>query len=143
MNRRVSENVGVAHGARGEDVAVRFMRCAGYEIVERDAHPVDADRRLDIDIVAYDALTETLVFVEVKQHGARSPYQRRLRSVDRDKRDRLRRACNAWKRKNKWRGGFRFDVIQVYGAPGRRPEIDHIPNVELFPRRERFVKWSL
>lgn len=142
MDRRESENVGVAHGAWGEDVAVRFLRCAGYEIVERDAHPVARDRRLDIDIVAYDAFSETLVFVEVKQHSARSPYQRRLRSVDREKRLRLRRACQAWKRVNRWQGGYRFDVIQVYGVPGCRPEVDHIPNVELFPAKGRFVKWS-
>ena len=139
--RRDEANVGVVHGAWGEDVAVEFLRRNGYEIVDRNARPVTGDERLEIDIVAFDWKSDAMVFVEVKQHAARTTYQRRLRSIDRGKRQNLRRACNAWRRVNKWRGGFRFDVIEVYGAPGRKPEVDHIPHIELFTRKERFVRW--
>ena len=135
-------NLGVARGEWGEDVAAEYLRRGGYEIVERNARPVEADARLEIDIVAFDRKNDAMVFVEVKQHAVRTPYQRRMRSVDRRKRQNLRRACNAWRRINRWHGGFRFDVVEVYGVPGRRPEIDHIPHVELFPKRERFVKWA-
>ena len=79
----------------------------------------------------------------MKQHAKPSPYSRRLRSVDKRKRENLRRACNAWRRVNRWHGAFRFDVIEVYGVPeGGRPVIDHIEKVDLFAKRGRFVKWN-
>ena len=135
-------NLGVFHGAWGEDVAAEYLRRGGFEIVDRNPRPVGRDSRLEIDIVAWERKSDTMVFVEVKQHAEASPYARRLRSVDRGKKNNLRRACNAWRRINRWRGGFRFDVIEVYGVPGGgRPVIDHIRDVELFARRERFVRW--
>lgn len=136
-------NVGVAHGAWGEDVASEFLRLRGYEIVERNARPCRRDARLEIDIVAYDRANDVLVFVEVKQHRAHSPYERRLRSVDARKKARLRTACRAWLFAHRWRGAHRFDVVEVYGEPGRdRAEVDHIARVELFARQPRFVNWA-
>jgi len=143
MRTRPEQNcLGVERGAWGEDVAVDYLRRSGYEIVDRNARPVERDARLEIDIVAFDWKSDAMVFFEVKQHATRSPYQRRMRSVNRYKRQNLRRACNAWRRVNRWHGGYRFDVIEVYGIPGRQPEIDHISHVELFARHERFVRWS-
>lgn len=136
-------NRGVVHGAWGEDVATEFLRRGGFEILDRNPRPVKSDRRLEIDIVALERKTETLVFVEVKQHADFSPYSRRLRSVDRRKRQNLKRACNAWRRINGWRGAFRFDVIEIYGTPEKgSPVIDHIDHVELFSVKDRFVKWA-
>ncbi len=141
--RREVENVGVRHGAWGETVATDFLRRRGYLIVDSNARPVEKDRRLEIDLVAWDESTDTMVFVEVKQHAAPTDYSRRLRSIDRQKRANLRRACNAWRRVNKWRGSFRFDVIEIYGTPdGGRPVIDHIEKVDLFAKPGRFVKWG-
>lgn len=144
MRRLRSEpNPGVLHGVWGEDVAAEYLRRGGFEIIERNTHPVRDDQRLEIDIVAWERKTDTIVFVEVKQHATLSPYARRLRSVDRRKRENLRRACNAWRRTNRWHGAYRFDVIEIYGTPdGGRPVIDHIERVELFARRGRFVKWA-
>ena len=136
-------NLGVAHGAWGEDVAAEYLRRGGFEIIERNRCPDAKDGRLEIDIIAWDGKSDTMVFVEVKQHAAVSPYARRLRSVDRRKRRNLRRACNAWRRVNKWSGAFRFDVVEVYGVPeGGAPVIDHIANVALFAASDRFVDWS-
>lgn len=140
--RRNLLNIGVAHGEWGEDVAVEHLRRGGYEIVDRNVRPVADDERLEIDIVAFDRRSDVMVFVEVKQHAERTSYQRRLRSIDKRKRQNLRRACNVWRRVNKWHGNYRFDVIEVYGEPGHRPLIDHIPHVPLFPRNERFVRWG-
>jgi len=135
--------VGAEHGAWGEAVATEHLRRNGYEIVERNTRPVGTDERLELDIVAWERKSDTMVFVEVKQHASVSPYARRLRSVDRRKKRNLLRACNAWRRTNKWHGAFRFDVIEVYGIPeGGRPVIDHIRNVELFAKRGRFVNWD-
>lgn len=136
-------NVSVCHGSWGEDIAIRYLQFKGYEIVDRNSRPEKKDRRLEIDIVAFDNKTDTLVFVEVKQHADFSPYARRLRSVNRRKKENLRRACNAWRRINRWHGSYRFDVIEIYGnLEEGSPIIDHIDHVELFARRERFVKWA-
>ena len=141
--RKRSDNIGVLHGEWGENEAVAYLRRHGYEIVERNSRPVERDERLEIDLVAWDRRNDAMVFVEVKQHAKPSPYSRRLRSVDKRKRENLHRACNAWRRVNRWHGAFRFDVIEVYGVPeGGRPVIDHIEKVDLFAKRGRFVKWN-
>ena len=140
---RKTDNIGVLHGMWGESVAVDYLRRHGYEIVDRNSRPVEKDGRLEIDIVAWDRRKDAMVFVEVKQHAKPSRFARRLQSVDKRKRMNLRRACNAWRRTNKWHGAFRFDVIEIYGVPeGGKPVIDHISDVELFARRGRFVRWS-
>ena len=137
------DSIGQRHGAWGEAVAVEFLRRRGFEIIDRNSRPVAKDARLEIDVVAWDRASDTMVFVEVKQHARVSPYARRLRSVDRRKRQNLRRACGSWRRVNRWLGAYRFDVVEVYGTPGGgRPVVDHIRNVELFPPRGRFVKWN-
>lgn len=143
MRPRRTGNVGVLHGAWGEAVAVEHLRRHDYEIVERNSRPVERDERLEIDIVAWDRKKDAMVFVEVKQHATLSPYARRLQSVNKRKRMNLRRACNAWRRTNKWHGAFRFDVIEIYGVPeGGKPVIDHVSDVELFAKPGRFVNWS-
>ena len=136
-------NIGVSHGIWGEMQAADFLRRKGYELIDCNSRPVDSDQRLEIDIVAWEPSTETMVFVEVKQHKSISRYARRLRSINRDKKRNLRRACNTWRRINKWFGAYRFDVIEIYGVPeGGRPFIDHITDVELFAKHGRFVKWN-
>ena len=143
MARVGSGNVGVRNGAWGEGVAVEHLRRLGFEIVDRNSCPCARDRRLEIDIVAWDPRADTMVFVEVKQHATMSPFARRLSRIDRRKKANLRRACGAWRRVNGWRGAFRFDVIEIYGTPGRgRPIVDHIEKVDLFAGPERFVKWG-
>ena len=143
MTRREPSSVGARNGAWGEDVAAECLRRDGYVIIDRNARPVSRDHRLEIDIVAYDRESDTMVFVEVKQHKCVSPYQRRLRSINRKKKHNLLRAFRAWRRVTKWLGDFRFDVIEVYGQPDAgKPVIDHIRNVELFVPHDRFVSWS-
>ncbi len=138
-----SGNVGVRNGRWGEDVAAAALRRKGYVIVERNVHPCVRDRRLEIDIVAYDREADAMVFVEVKQHGERSPFQKRLRSIDKRKLRNLRRVFNAWRRVNRWNGAYRFDVVEVYGEPGCRcPDVDHIERVRIFGSAERFVRWG-
>ena len=141
--RHDSANLGVRHGAWGESVAANHLRRAGLEIIDRNTRPVEKDERLEIDIVAWDPVRDEMVFVEVKQHARLSAYARRLRSVTRRKKLNLRRACNAWRRVNKWAGAVRFDVVEVYGIPGEgQPYVDHISNVELFAKPRRFVNWN-
>lgn len=142
--RRETVNEGVARGRWGEDVAAGYLRSRGYVIIDRNARPCAADRRLEIDIVAYDRKADAMVFVEVKQHAAHSDRERRMRSVDRRKLDLMRRACRAWMAVSRWSGARRFDVVEVYGSPDApdRAEIDHIERVRLFERNERYVNWA-
>ena len=137
-------NVGVRHGRWGEAVAAELHRREGYEILEVNSRPSDRDRRLEIDIIAYDRRRDLLVFVEVKQHSGHSDRERRLRSVDRRKKRLLKTACRSWLAKNRWQGSFRFDVVEVFGTPEtrRKPETDHIEHVRLFEHDDRFVNWA-
>ena len=116
------ETVAERNGRWGEDVAVEHLRANGYVIVDRNARPCRRDRRLEIDIVAYDRENDVMVFVEVKQHRSHSQRERRLRSVDRRKLRLMRRVCSAWLKANRWTGARRFDVVEVLPW-----EIRHIP----------------
>ena len=136
-------NESVLRGRWGEDVAAERLRREGLLIIERNVRPFVHDRRLEIDIVAYDPRFDTMIFVEVKQHSSRREGDSRLRSVNRSKKAKMRVACNAWRRKNRWQGNYRFDVVEVYGSPGGgRAEVDHMESVNIFVPPERFALWA-
>ena len=128
-----------ATGRWGEEVTARFLRGKGWKIVARNARPCPKDLRCEIDLIAQDG-EGRIVFVEVKTHQARSPRAGRLARITRQKKATLLRACSNWVLRNDWHGNFRFDVVEVYGAPQAEtpPEIDHIENVPLFPPKWRF-----
>lgn len=131
--------VAVSRGQWGEDAASAYLQARGWVVLERNARPCSRDRRCEIDIVLRSRDGRSVVFVEVKTHRAHSPFASRLWRVNRRKRNVLLRACTNWIMRNKWHGNFRFDVVEVYGAPeDGMPEIDHIENVPLFPSRWRF-----
>jgi len=136
-------NTGVEHGKWGEDIAAKKLEREGFAILERNARPCKSDRRLEIDIIALDKLNNTVVFVEVKQHKSHWAYESSIRGVDRRKKKNLRTACNAWRRMHDWQGGYRFDVVEVFGTPesGRPPEIKHVERVNLFAQKDKFVPW--
>ena len=126
-------------GRWGESVAAEYLRRLGWRIVERNARPCRRDRRCELDIVAYAPKARQVVFVEVKTHMRHSPYASRLWAIDARKKRNLLRASANWLMRRHWRGNFRFDVIEVYGKSGETdPEVDHIPNVRLFPPNWRF-----
>lgn len=133
--------VAAANGKWGEDIAADFLVTKGYSIAERNSRPCFGDARLEIDIIAYDRKRDIIVFVEVKQHSSASPFQSRLRCIDRRKKTLLLRACRSWLRRKRWRGSYRFDVIEVYGSPGKVAAVDHIERVRLFESEETFVNW--
>jgi len=121
-------------GIWGEDVAVSHLERKGWRILGRNVRPCAADRRCEIDIIAFIPSSEKVVFVEVKTHRARSARSTRLWAIDRRKKGVLLRACANWLMRRRWHGGYRFDVVEVYGEKDGPfpPEIDHIENVRLF-----------
>jgi len=107
--------------------AVEFLRRNGYEIVERDAKPCPCDRRVSIDIVAWERQSDTMVFFEVSTHAK---VARRIRTISPARRRLRQRAKLWWCRINKWNGSCRFDCIDIYGDKDcEHPVIDHVRNV--------------
>lgn len=137
-------NFGVAHGVWGECVAREYLRKSGFEILEVNSRPCKKDRRLEIDIVAIDKKNQCLVFLEVKQHNKVSQFGfERMRSVDKRKIENVRRAATSWRWKIGYQGDYRFDVLQIYGAPDIGVErIIHTKDVRMFVKADRYVNWS-
>ncbi|MBR0507504.1 MAG: YraN family protein [Clostridia bacterium] len=96
-------------GKTGERLAARHLKRNGYRVLERNyrAH------RHEIDLIAREKRTGTVVFVEVKTRTPGS-FGRPMEAVDASKQRFLRLAAEAWLLEN---GGAaqpcRFDVIEV------------------------------
>jgi putative endonuclease len=113
-------------GERGELIAARFLKRAGYRIVTTRLK----QRYGEIDIVAVDG--HTVVFVEVKTRRLDLTTQP-AEAVDETRQRRLTRAALAFQ---KYHGLLeypsRFDVIEiVWAADGTEPKIRHI--TDAFP----------
>ena len=120
-------------GQWGEQEAVRFLRKAGYRVLERNVRtPLG-----EIDIVARQG--GVLVFVEVRTRRGAEGICRALESVDAGKQRRLDRLA-LWYLKEKNLSGCRarFDVVAVcqdakgssatlirdaFQSPGRNPRL--------------------
>lgn len=110
-------------GARGEDVAARFLKQQGYYILARGV-----DSRLgELDIVAADG--RTVVFVEVKtrrSNAAGSPTE----AIDPRKEQRMTQAALAYLKAHRLLGNAsRFDVVAItWPEEAKRPMIEHVKN---------------
>ena len=111
-------------GKDGEDLAARYLRAHGFELLERNART----RYGELDIVARDG--RALVFVEVKAlrgHG-RGRAEQALDSIGPRKRIQVRRLARAWLAERPRRSSYaeiRFDAIGIaLGAAA--PEVVHI-----------------
>lgn len=111
-------------GAWGEKVAEDYLRHKGYSILERDwqyGHK-------DLDVIAYEDDTDTLVIVEVKTRH-RENVTTALQSVSREKEKNIISAAYAFARSA---GHFfptiRFDIITVVGSENNY-ELQHYPNI--------------
>lgn len=96
-------------GKTGEQLAARSLRRSGYRILAKNWR----SHRYEIDIIARERRTGTIVFVEVKTRTPGS-FGRPADAVDANKRRFLRLAAQSWLLQN---GGLeqpaRFDVIEV------------------------------
>ncbi|MFC9898286.1 YraN family protein [Nocardia sp. NPDC127579] len=112
-----------ALGARGEELAARYLRSSGWEIIGRNWRC----RYGELDLIARDA--RYTAFIEVKTRrglGFGVPAE----SVTYAKRRRIRTLALLWL--NEHDGPLRrvrFDVISVLLLPGQRPVIDHLEAV--------------
>ncbi|MCK5489262.1 MAG: YraN family protein [Gemmatimonadetes bacterium] len=107
-------------GRRGEDLAARLLRGAGYRILSRNWRA----GRYEIDLVG--ARGGEVVFVEVKTR--RPGPQAAAESVTPAQRRNIGRAAAAWMRMNPTVGrSFRFDVIAVTWPENGGPRVQYIP----------------
>lgn len=93
-------------GKKGEELAEKFLRGQGYEILSRNVHTEGGE----IDIIARDG--ETVVFVEVKARSKRDGFVPSDR-IDHAKVERLQGAAQAWLSDQAEELPARIDVIGV------------------------------
>ena len=93
-------------GKKGEELAEKFLRKEGYEILERNWR----FGKDEIDIIAFDG--EFLVVAEVKTRKS-NYFGEPEENVSRTKQRFLVRAANAYIEKNNISNETRFDIISV------------------------------
>ncbi len=118
-------------GRWGERVAEKHLRAKKYRILGRRVRVGERD---ELDLVARDG--DVLVFVEVKTRASER-YGRPIAAVDRHKRQVTSRAAVRYIRKLKNPDVlFRFDVIEVIGAPGNPlTQVRHVEEAYTLDRR--------
>ncbi len=110
-------------GDRGERASVKFLRKAGYRILEQQCR----NKFGEIDIVALDG--DCIVFVEVKTRRTTAKGHP-VEAITFQKQQKLTRLALAYLKERGWlERSARFDVISVLWNDGdRTPKIDHYPN---------------
>jgi len=107
-----------ALGDRGENVAARYLRNHGYNIIVRNFRCEMGE----IDIVARDG--KTLVFVEVKTRAYDDPTPEE--QVNETKQHQITKAAKFYlSRYGTPQPPARFDVVAIVWPTGREPQIRH------------------
>jgi putative endonuclease len=107
-------------GRRGERLAAKHLRRAGYRILKRNLR-VGHD---EADLIALDPDGETIVVVEVKTLSgeAMAPELK----IDRRKQYRLARLAAHLQQRRGYRAHrFRFDAVAVHWPERGRPDVRH------------------
>jgi putative endonuclease len=112
-------------GAMGEALAVDHLTRAGLRILGRNWRC----RYGELDVIACDEATRTVVFVEVKTRTG-DGYGGLAHAVTPRKVRRLRRLAGLWLagQDQRW-AGLRIDVIGVRVGRQRTPEITHLRGI--------------
>lgn len=117
-------------GARGEELAEKFLCEKGYEILERNWHY----GQKEIDIIA--RYKNLLVIVEVKTRSG-TMWEQPFQAVNRRKQKMIVEAADAYIRKNNIDFEVRFDVVSIV-LDKKKTEIEHIENA-FYPLLKWFV----
>jgi len=108
-------------GGYGERVAADWLRGHGCKVLARN---FKGPHRGEVDIIARDG--KLLLFVEVKTRRE-NPQVRPLEAVDKTKQALIERGANAWLKRLGTRNlPWRFDVIEVYVADGKKPRVNQV-----------------
>ncbi len=112
-------------GKRGEQLAARFLRQAGYTIVAQG----ESDFAGELDLIVTDASRSQIIFVEVKTFASLKPGHPAER-VDEEKQRRVTKAALRYlKRHQLLECRCRFDVIAIWSPDGstEATRIEHYP----------------
>jgi putative endonuclease len=112
----------LALGRKGEDLAHRYLRSSGYQVVARNYRP-GSDSEIDI-VARHDG---KLIFVEVKSRSS-AEYGSPDRAIDREKQRHIARAARSFVTRSgdSW-SSVRFDTVSiVFSQP---PIISHYTDV--------------
>lgn len=107
-------------GARGEELAEKFLSDKGYEVLERNWHY----GQKEIDIIA--RYKNLLVIVEVKTRSS-TMWEQPFQAVNRRKQKMIVEAADAYIRKNNIDFEVRFDVVSIV-LDKKKTEVEHIEN---------------
>ena len=112
-------------GALGEQLAADYLRERGLVVLERNWRC----RFGELDVVAADISSRTVVFVEVKTRTSER-FGGLAQAVTAEKVRRLRRLAGLWlaRQDDRW-AAIRIDVISVRIGRRRTPEITHLEAV--------------
>ena len=93
-------------GKLGEDIAEKFLKGEGYQIISRNFKT----RYSEIDLIAKK--DNSLVFVEVKTRVG-DDFGSPEEAINKRKRRRLKRAAQAFTAFHHWKGPFRIDAVCI------------------------------
>ena len=112
----------VKTGSAGEDLAVRFLKDNGYEIIDTN---IKFSRFCEIDIVA--KLKNTLVFVEVKTRKS-DAFGTPAEAITKTKYQNIKKGVYFYLQDNKIKyDKYRIDLISITLKPELK--IEHIENI--------------
>ncbi len=112
----------IEKGRKGEDIAVEYLKKAGYKIIDRNWH---YSKNAEIDIIAEE--NEILVFIEVKARTSLN-YGHPFESITRNKIKKIHNAISEYTNMLPKRyKAYRFDGIAIVGF--NNPEIEHLKNL--------------
>jgi len=110
-------------GKLGEDIAEKFLRGKGYQIISRNFKT----KYSEIDLIAKK--DNSLVFVEVKTRVG-NDFGLPEEAINRRKRSRLKRAVQAFAAFHNWKGPFRIDAVCiVLNREGEIAQFRHHENI--------------
>lgn len=110
---------------RGEDRAARHVEELGWRIIERNWRT----RYGELDIIAHDGDTDTLVFVEVRTRSG-TGFGHPLETITHAKAARLRGTAMAWLRERKARAKYlRVDAIGIVMPRSGPEELVHLRGI--------------
>ncbi len=113
----MSDNLKI--GRIGEDIAERFLRDSGYEILERNWR----FKRAEIDIIAKDT-DGILVFVEVKTRSY-DYFGEPASFVDEKKQKIMADAASQYMKFIGYEWAMRFDILGILLDDEKKPKISH------------------
>ena len=119
-------------GQRGEKAAAHFLRRQGYKVLFRNFR---APHGGEVDITCRHG--DTLVFEEVKTRTVSADATRRpADAVNHAKRKLITRGARAWLRMlDDHEIAYRFDIVEVSVAPGKKPTCNVIQSAFTLPGR--------